>query len=463
MPPAVLDIPTTVHLAALRVKLRQRLAAKTPQGPQRAYPWTKYIPVEPFQKQVEFLQYQSLEALYGGAGGGGKSFSLLMVALQYVDRPNYAALLLRRTFSDLSKPKALLDVAFQWLIKTDAKWHDQTKTWRFPSGATLTFGYMDSERDKYQYEGGSYQFIGWDELTQFLESQYTFLFGWLRGTADSDIPLRVRAASNPGNIGHDWVKARFIEGQHPGRLFLPAKYRDNPHLNLDEYDKSLEELDPITRQQIKDGDWTARQGGNKFRREWFEVVDIDPSDCRKIRFWDMAATEAKQGKDPDWTVGALMGLSKQRILYILDIRRMRGTPGQTEQLIKQTAELDGEETAIRMEQEPGSSGIKAIDDYARRVLLGWDFKGIPSTGSKEVRANPLASQAEAGNVKLVRAAWNATFLDEAELFPNGSHDDQIDAASGALSQLSSGMVIGGIMSETKSSRWRDGNGSRDSE
>jgi predicted phage terminase large subunit-like protein len=90
-----------------------------------------------------------------------------------------------------------------------------------------------------------------------------------------------------------------------------------------------------------------------------------------------------------------------------------------------------------MEQEPGSSGVKVIDDYTRRVLMGWDFQGVPSTGNKEVRANPLASQAEAGNVKLVRGPWINAFLDEIELFPLGSHDDQVDAASGALLDLTS--------------------------
>ena len=130
-----------------------------------------------------------------------------------------------------------------------------------------------------------------------------------------------------------------------------------------------------------------------------------------------------------------MGISKNGVIYILDVRRVRGTPLAVENLIKQTAELDGRTVPIRMEQEPGSSGVKVIDDYKRRVLMGWDFDGIPSTGSKEVRANPVASQAEAGNIKLVRGAWIGAFLDEVELFPMGGHDDQVDTASGSLAFL----------------------------
>ena len=104
-------------------------------------------------------------------------------------------------------------------------------------------------------------------------------------------------------------------------------------------------------------------------------------------------------------------------------------------LVKQTAELEGRGVRVVMEQEPGSSGVKVIDDYRRRVLLGWAFSADKVTGKKEVRANPLASQAQAGNVKLVRGLWINAFLDESEIFPQGAHDDMVDAASGALAQL----------------------------
>ncbi len=107
----------------------------------------RFIPQHPTPKQLEFLLYDDEEARYGGAVGGGKSSALLMAALQYVQEPNYAALLLRRTYADLSLPDALMPRAEEWLGGM-AHWHDNTKTWTFPSGATLTFGYLETERDR---------------------------------------------------------------------------------------------------------------------------------------------------------------------------------------------------------------------------------------------------------------------------------------------------------------------------
>ena len=394
------------------------------------------MPHVPTPKQCAFLMLDDLEVFFGGAAGGGKSQALLMAALQYVDIPEYSAIIFRRTYADLSLPGALMDRAAEWLTPTDAQWSDKSKTWKFPTGATVTFGYLENEADKFRYQSAEFQTVIFDELTQFTETQYRYLFSRLRRLKTSDVPLRMRSASNPGGLGHDWVKQRFItEGRSHNRLFIPARMRDNPYLDAESYEAGLELLDPSTRRQLRDGDWNATAEGTKFKRDWFEVVDAVPTGCRLVRFWDMAATEAKRGKDPDWTAGCLMGISPDKTLYIMDMRRLRGTPLANERLVRQTAELDGRHVAVRMEQEPGSSGVKAIDDYRRRVLMGFDFKGVPSTGSKEVRANPLSSQAGAGNVKLVRGTWIGEFLDEAESFPNGSHDDQVDSSAAALGEL----------------------------
>jgi len=150
-----------------------------------------------------------------------------MAALQYVDVPGYAAILFRRTYADLALPGALMDRAHEWLDGTDAGWTEQTKTWKFPSGATLSFGYLENEADKFRYQGAQFQFIGFDELAQFTESQYRYLFSRLRRTTGTSVPLRLRAASNPDGPGVSWMHQRFIvEGKEAGRPFIPALATD---------------------------------------------------------------------------------------------------------------------------------------------------------------------------------------------------------------------------------------------
>lgn len=217
-----------------------------------------FIPHDPFDQQIDFLTYPSEELLYGGMAGGGKSDAILMAALQYIEEPDYSALILRRTYQDLSQPNAIMDRAKKWLdpfVKNrSVKWDGNTKTFTFPSGATVTFGYLAHDNDLDQYQGSELQFVGFDELTQFTEKQYTYLHSRLRKLKKSNIPIRMRAGTNPGGRGHDWVKKRFILGDTP---FIPSSYLDNQYLDAAEYTKSLEKLDELTKRQLMHGDWDA--------------------------------------------------------------------------------------------------------------------------------------------------------------------------------------------------------------
>ncbi len=412
-----------------KAKLRELARLTTPR-------LTKYIPCVPHPKQQAFLLLNHPEAFYGGAGGGGKSAALLMAALQYVDLPGYSALVLRKTFAQLTKGSALIPLSQEWLAGSDAHWNGETKTWSFPSGARLEFGYLQSDGDRFNYASAEYQFVGFDEVTDFTESSYRFLFSRLRRREAIGIPLRVRAASNPIGPGFEWVKARFVDPGLPDRPFIRAKLADNPSLDQESYRQSLAHLDPITRAQIEDGDWSARHGGSMFRREWFEIVDALPAIAARVRFWDLAASDLMEAEDPDWTAGCLMLRSVEGVYYIADLVRTRTRPSPRDQLIKQLAELDGRRTPIVLEQEPGASGKAQVHHFVTSLLAGWPVRGERSSGEKTVRAQPLSSQAEVGNVKLVRGAWNAAFLDELEAFPFGSHDDQVDAASGAFAMVS---------------------------
>jgi predicted phage terminase large subunit-like protein len=450
--------------------------------------------------QRRFLSLTCREALYGGAAGGGKSDSLLVDAVRYVGRgygTKYSALLLRREFPELET--TLIARSWDLYPRLGGRYNEQKKVWRFPAGEKVHFGHLQHAGDVMQYSGAAFCFIGFDELTTFLESQYKFLISRLRSA--HGIPLRLRGATNPGGEGHDWVFKRFrpwldtraeydgcraIPGEvvyfvrdpadpskeysvsrdealcllsareaegsaarreampHPlGRTFVPAKLEDNPFLYNDgEYARGLAELDLVTRERLRGGNWLIKPArGLLFRADWFQLVPAAPADGLRIRYWDRAATEVTPGKDPDWTVGVRM-VKHEGKYYVDDVVRFRGSPAQVEARIKQTAELDGRGCRVGIEQDPGSAG-KFEAEYYIRALAGYDVRAYPVTKDKVTRAQPCSAQAEAKNVCLVVGKWTEAFIQEAEQFPEGSHDDQVDALSGAFAALHAPPVVVG--------------------
>lgn len=181
-----------------------------------------------------------------------------------------------------------------------------------------------------------------------------------------------------------------------------------------------------------------KEFGTMFRRSWFEgkLLELPPSGspAGRVRRWDLAATAEGESADPDWTTGALCELREGR-LVVIHLVRVRASPGEVEKIIRATAQQDGRGTPVRMEEEGGASGKSLIDHYRRSVLVGYDFDGKRSTGSKVLRAKPLSAMAEAGNVLFVRGPWNTEAFDEMELFPGGRHDDVVDVLSGALEDM----------------------------
>jgi predicted phage terminase large subunit-like protein len=412
-----------------------------------------YIPAMdglfPSAPQAYFLTAPVREILYGGAAGGGKSAGILAAALQYVTEPGYDALILRRSYADLEKPGALIPLSKEWLLPTDAAYNEQTHRWTFPSGATLSFGHIQNETSVVQdYQGSAFAFIGFDELTQFTRFMYTYLFSRNRKREGLNFPTRIRSTSNPGGQGHEWVYDRFPikgSGGRPqfggGRLFVPAILEDNPGLNRDDYEESLAELDPVTRAQLRHGDWDVRAEGNLFKREWFagKVDEKAPTLVRRVRRWDLAATEEAPGKDPDFTASVLMGVDASGTFWIEDADEFRATPANVQKRVRAQAELDGVDVEIYMEQEPGASGKSMIDHYARTVLPGYTFHGVRATGDKITRAKPFSAACQNGLVRLIRGSWIQKLIDRLTGFGlPGVHDDMTDAACGAHQDLTGG-------------------------
>ena len=418
-------------------KLKQLLTPK----------WNKYIPIEPTPKQTAFLLLNCLDAFYGGACAGGKTTALLAAALQYVDIVGYRALLIRDTYANLTMPGSLLDVAENWLasylVSKDVHWSAEKKTFSFPPDGKLVFGYLDGPKDHFNYLSSNYHFIGADECVGIRQRQLDYLFSRLRKKKGDPIPLRFRCASNPPTSEQiargAWVKDKYVDlrTRHKDVIFISAKMDDNKYIDKLEYEKSLSKLDPVTRMQLKDGDWEIRESGDMFDRSWFDIVDIAPVETVCVRAWDLAATKKTEKNDPAYTAGVLMSKDQHGIYYIENIIRFRKDPLYVEQMLKQTAYLDGKKIPIRAEQEGGSGGKLTMSYIHRLILPEFDFQGnsVSNTGSKIERAKPFSSQCASGNVKIVRGYWNKDFLEEAELFPFGKFKDQIDACSLAYNIL----------------------------
>tara|TARA_R110002073_G_scaffold103929_1_gene235259 strand:+ start:257 stop:1906 length:1650 start_codon:yes stop_codon:yes gene_type:complete len=224
--------------------------------------------------QTSFLASSEREVFYGGARGGGKSYAMLVDPLRYCHKAQHRALLIRRSMPELrdmiTHSQRLYSRAFK-----GAKWREQEKEWRFPSGARIEFGYAENMTDVLRYQGQSYTWIGVDELPQYpTPDVYNFLRSSLR-SVDPDIPVYMRATGNPGNIGSQWVKETFVDPSQPGkafnvsvetpngvrkisRRFIPAKLQDNPYLmQTDDYYIMLASLPEVQRKQFLEGDWSA--------------------------------------------------------------------------------------------------------------------------------------------------------------------------------------------------------------
>lgn len=437
--------------------------------------------------QTRFLSLTCFEALYGGQAGGGKSDCLLVDAIRYVGRghgADYQAILFRRTFPELEK--SLIVRSHDLYPRIGGRYNEQKKLWTFPGGERVLFGYMERDADRLQYQGAAFQFVGFDEATHFSAVQYLYLFSRCRSARG--VPCRIRGATNPGGPGHEFFFQRFgswldpkhaqpaapgevryfltedngTERQVPkgtvreclapdgtsytlpalGRVFVPAKLEDNPTLLADPtYQAALAQLDPVTRAQLRHGNWLAATGKKLyFDRAWVEMIDASavPRGLRWVRAWDLAATApSSDNPDPDWTRGVKLALLPDGRALVADVASTRAHPGEVDAFLLATAKEDGGTCTQVVPQDPGAAG-KGMAAHVQTLLRGYPVSVVRPSDNKLGRFRPFSGFAAPPRrgVVVVSATWNSSYFNELEAFegkPN-DRDDQVDATSDAFNE-----------------------------
>lgn len=252
------------------------------------------------EKQNEFINSEAFETLFGGAAGGGKSYGQLIDALLFALKyPKSKQIIFRRTFPDLER--SIIRTSLEIYPREIASYNSAKHVWTFQNGSIIDFGYIDNEMDVYQYQSAEYDVIRFDELTHFTEYMYVYMISRCRGA--NGYPKHIKSSTNPGGVGHSWVKERFIDigpynqihkcrlesGEEITRLFIPSFVTENKFLMERDpgYIKRLDALPEKERKALKEGNWDIFDG------QYFKDFDrnihvIEPFDIPKE--WDRYRT-----------------------------------------------------------------------------------------------------------------------------------------------------------------------------
>jgi len=436
--------------------------------------------------QTAFYNCWADICVYGGAAGSGKTSALLMEPAKYLSNPQFNCVTFRRTSPQITNPGGLWDDSEKLYSGYKGTPVKGILEWRFPSGAKIVFRHLEHEASRTEWSGAQINLLQFDELFTFTASQFWFLTS--RNRSNSGVRPYIRATTNPdpdswladflawwidqetgfpildraGVIqwlvrnGEElvWFAAdeyltakRYIvdltkdERAEPKSVtFIPGRIDDNAKLlaTNPDYLSNLHALPYVEKMQLLYGNWKVRPAaGNVFNREHFEVIDALPHVVsHTVRAWDKAGTEGG-GK---FSAGVRMAVLENGVFVVEDVVRGQWGALNREEVIKTTASQDGGDVEIWQEQEPGSGGKESAEATVRN-LAGYNVYSERPTGSKGTRANPLAAQCQARNVKLLRGEWNKKFIDELHNFDPIKADDgsivcdQVDAAALAFVKL----------------------------
>lgn len=400
---------------------------------------------------------------------------MLLDILWYHDIPGYTAIVFRRTSPQITSPGGLWAASQELFRQFGGEPNQSSLEWKFPSGAIIKFSHMQHCKDMYSFQGSAICGLYFDELVHFEREQFFYMLSRNRSTCG--IKPYVKMTCNPDadswvrqlvdwwidpNTGlaipersgvirwfvvvNDVIVWADLESELKEKYpLIPAKsftfisasiYDNQKLLEIDPgYIANLHALSTVERERLLNGNWNIKpSAGLYFRRDYFELVRVAPKKTKAVRYWDRAATKKTDTNDPDYTVGILMERDEQGVLYISDMVRIQESPLGVQQAIVNTAAYDGKSVAIGIEQDPGQAGVFEAQ-HISRLLQGYNVKLIKPSSDKVTRASPVSAQAEARNIKLVEGRWNEDFIKELENFPEGAHDDIVDALSGAFGML----------------------------
>lgn len=429
--------------------------------------------------QSQFLATCADIAIYGGSAGSGKSFALLLDPIQHIENGGFGAVIFRNTYKQIKNEGGLWDESCKLYSQLGATSADVE--WKFPSGAGISFSYLEHPKDQYGYQGSQIAMMGFDELTHFTSEQFFYMLSRNRSTCG--VKPYIRATTNPD--ADSWVrqfiawwideKTGYAIEDRSGILrymvkedkdihwfndragavrkatelghtepelsvksvtFIHAKLKDNPKGDPS-YESNLRALNVVDRERLLYGNWNIRPAAGLYmKRQWVPIVNALPVLKKRVRYWDRAATSYTGSNDPDYTVGVEMGIDAQNILYVCGMVRLRESPHKRDEAIRATASQDGPSVEIGLGQDPGQAG-KTEAQYLAGTLQGYTVRLLTEQGDKLTRFSPFSAQAEAGNVRLLRGGWNDAWFSELEAFDNSGkgHDDIVDATSGAHRML----------------------------
>lgn len=447
--------------------------------------------------QEAFLKCSADICFYGGGAGGGKTFALLLLAILHLMLSNFTCVILRRQLEQVKQGGGIWEESqkiYPFLNKEKyaPEQVESRLTWKFARKNKIKFSALKEEKSKYKFMGAQIPLILFDELTHFSWTQFTYMLSRNRAGGCIGIKPYIRATCNPDSEswvadfiewwidedgfiipercgiiryfiidGNDiiWAdtKEKLIEDYQDCEplsfTFIEASVYDNKILleNDPTYLSKLKNLSYIDQMQLFFRNWKVKAvKGTIFLEENFNYENIEPiwgDIVSVVRYWDRAGGKKnpKNGKS-DFTAGVLMARTKKNQIWILDVIHGKFPSGKLVDLIKSTAKKDLEKYNskyfVGLNQDPASAGIHEIH-FLIKELFGFAVKTYKETGDKIIRSNPFAVQFQNNNVFILKRDWNKKYKEELTSFPEGIHDDMVDASAMGFNALSE-IVIANI-------------------